>query len=216
MDQFVSSCAKAKHALLIDCASNSARPIPFDDPELSLVVINTNVTHTHSSGAYKDRVRECVEASKALGVPFLRFFDGTSAEMASKIDDPVVLSRARHVVSENLRCLSAADAAARKDWTTFGRLMSESHASLRDDFQVSCPELDHVVQVAQSCDRVLGARMTGGGFGGCAIVLVQKGEPARRVVEKVESEYTKAFRGRRVTWYCFEEAGAGAWSFDVL
>ncbi len=157
MDQYVSVFGKKDHAILIDCQSETHRTVPL--PPASIVIVNSMVKHQLSGSAYRDRVRECAEDCKALGVPSLR-------EVSPSKNLP---PRARHVASENQRVL---DFAAAQDVTTMGRLMIESHHSLRDDYEVSCEELDFLVEQSLHIPGVYGARMTGGGFGGCIVALV--------------------------------------------
>jgi galactokinase len=167
MDQTVAMYAEPGHALLIDFADGSRRPVPWSPESLTVVVVNTGVSHALADGAYADRRRECETACAELHVASLR-------EVA--VDDlpdgnETWQRRARHVVTENARVDSFVESVSKADWGRAGSLMTASHASLRDDYEVSCDELDLVVDVAVA-QGALGARMTGGGFGGCAIALV--------------------------------------------
>ncbi len=157
MDQYVSVFGEKGHALLIDCQSGTHRTVPL--PEASILVVNSMVKHELSGSAYRDRVRECQEDCITLGVTSLR----------EVTPSPNLPPRARHVVSENQRVLDFAEA---KDAGTLGRLMIESHISLRDDYEVSCEELDYLVDQSMQHPGVYGARMTGGGFGGCIVALL--------------------------------------------
>lgn len=157
MDQYVSVFGKKDHAILIDCQSETHRTVPL--PPASIVVVNSMVKHQLSSSAYRDRVRECAEDCQTLGVSSLR-------ELSPSKNLP---PRARHVASENQRVL---DFATTQDAVTMGRLMIESHHSLREDYEVSCDELDFLVDQSTRIAGVYGARMTGGGFGGCIVALV--------------------------------------------
>jgi len=168
MDQYASLLCTAGHALLIDCRSLEARSVPLalEPAGLSLVVCNTRVERRLGSTGYNDRRAACERAAKSLGVTSLR--DATLADLDRLDGDD--LRRARHVVTENARVLAAVDALERNDFHTFGELMFSSHESLRDDYEVSVPQLDLFVDVARRAGA-MGARLTGAGFGGCAIAL---------------------------------------------
>ncbi len=175
MDQFISSTGQRDHALLLDCRSHETRHIPMRDPEVSVLIIDSKVKHELTGGEYAQRREQCELAAKKLGVALLR--DATMAQLdelsAQDLDD-LSRRRARHVISEIERTTRAADALANNDMPAFGRLMLASHVSLRDDFEVSTPELDLLVELAmQHDDSVFGARMTGGGFGGCTVSLIR-------------------------------------------
>ena len=166
MDQYTSCMAQAKHALLVDCRDNTSKLVPMVDGEVCVLVTNSNVKHELVAGTYAERVRHCQEAAHILGRKKLR--EVSSVEELDKVADkmsPVVYKRARHAITEILRTEIAATALSNNDYTAFGQLMYESHASLRDDFEVSCEELDQLVDLARSVDGVYGSRMTGGGFG---------------------------------------------------
>lgn len=171
MDQFISAMGRAGTALMIDCRDHTARHVPMPSPDRAVVVvINTNVRHELAGGEYASRRASLENAARKLGVLEMR--DATLAGIAactSLTDDE---HRAvRHVVTENSRTLAAADALAAGDLVQMGSLMVASHESLRDDYRVSCEELDFVVDEARRVPGVFGARMTGGGFGGCAIAI---------------------------------------------
>lgn len=166
MDQYTSCMAQARHALLVDCRDNTSKLIPMTDNEVCVLVTNSNVKHELVAGTYAERVRHCQEAAHILGRKKLR--EVSSIEELDKFKDkmsPVVYKRARHAITEILRAEIAATALSNNDYTAFGQLMYESHASLRDDFEVSCEELDQLVDLARPVDGVYGSRMTGGGFG---------------------------------------------------
>jgi galactokinase len=192
MDQFVSACGRAGHALLLDCRSLDYRLLPLDVHAAGraaprLVICNSLVRHAHASGEYNRRRAECeagvAHLARAARVESLRDLTAADLERAASGMDPVVLRRCRHVVSENARVLAAADALEAADFAAFGGLMAASHASLRDDYEVSCPELDLLVRLAAAAPGVFGARMTGGGFGGCTINLVAPGDVAAFVAQ---------------------------------
>jgi galactokinase len=176
MDQFISCFGQTGHALMLDCRSLDYRLLPLPD-KVKLVVCNTMVKHELAVSEYNARRAECEEgvrllAQKLPGVRSLR--DVTIADLERAGDElPVVIrKRSRHVVTENTRVVEAAAALEREDLKNFGELMCESHRSLRDDYEVSCKELDLMVDIAKRVEGVFGARMTGGGFGGCTINLV--------------------------------------------
>jgi galactokinase len=183
MDQTVAMFARAGHALLIDFSSATHRALPWTPPG-DLVVVDTRASHELVGGEYAERRRACERAAAELGLE--RLVDATPDQVAS-LGDPVTRRRARHVVTETARVTDAVAAVEAADWPAFGRLMTESHSSLRDDYEVSCRELDLAVDAALSAGA-WGARMTGGGFGGSAIALVPPGG-ADRVREAVAAAY---------------------------
>jgi len=176
MDQFVVSHGKRDHALMLDCRSLEHRLLPLRE-DVRLVICNTMVRHAIAGGEYNQRRAECEAGVEYLskhfqGVRALR--DATLEQLGAlgvELPDKI-LRRCRHVISENARVVRAAAALTRNEMGTFGDLMRESHRSLRDDFEVSCVELDLMVTLAEEVQGVYGARMTGGGFGGCTINLV--------------------------------------------
>ncbi len=174
LDQNAVLLARAGHALLVDFADGSTSHVPFDvgAAGLALLVVDTRVTHALTDGSYGSRREECAAAADRLGVATLRDADLDAVEA---LEDDLLRRRARHVVTENERVRSTVAALGRGDWTEVGRLLDASHRSMRDDFEISCVELDLVVSTAREAGAI-GARMTGGGFGGSAIALV----PAER------------------------------------
>jgi len=190
MDQFVSANGQAGSALLLDCRTLEWRTIALP-PGLAIVVVNSMVKHELGSSAYRTRVAECAEAARILKIPNLRaavphrlksvplsslpVAQASVVAQASACESELthtLTKRARHVITETLRVEAFALAAAQGDLETMGRLAIESHQSLRDDYEVSCPELDFLVETALSLSGVLGARMTGGGFGGSTVNFV--------------------------------------------
>ena len=176
MDQFISANGKEGHALKLDCQSLEYELIPMNDPSVSVLVFDSAVKHSLADGAYGQRRKQCEEACGILGVPSLR--EATLAMIEDNRDrlGDVRYRRARHVVGENARVQTFAKALASGNWDDAGIAMRASHASLRDDYEVSCAEVDMLVSL---CDRIssassiYGARMTGGGFGGCIVALVK-------------------------------------------
>jgi galactokinase len=183
MDQFISVNGQENHALLLDCRDLSFRLAPIPD-HVALVIANTMVKHSVAGGDYPTRRREseaacAVIASHRPGVPFLR--DATLEDLEKWGDEmePKSLMRARHVISENLRTVAACDALLKGDMRELGRLMGEAHRSYSRDFEGSCVEADAMVELAQDLPGLIGARLTGGGFGGCTINLVEQSEAAK-------------------------------------
>jgi len=179
MDQFISVHGRKNHALRLDCRTleYELEPLPAN---VRLVICNTMVRHTLAAGEYNLRREECEAAARYFaermpGVRSLRDVSLADFEKFGGEMPEVVGKRCRHVLSENQRTLRAAGALRTGDLELFGKLMNESHASLRDDFEVSCAELDLMVRLAEQNEGVYGARMTGGGFGGCTINLVDEG-----------------------------------------
>jgi galactokinase len=192
MDPFVSTLAKAGHALLIDCRSLESRPVPLPDA-VRLVICHSGVRHALASGEYNARRAQCEEGVRALAErdPRVRSLrDATLATLEENrgLIPPVVFARCHHVLSENERTLEAAAALERGDFSAVGRLMAASHESLRDEYEVSCRELDALVEAVAPLQGVFGARMTGGGFGGCTVNLVRSD-----AVEAFRTGVTQAF-----------------------
>jgi len=176
MDQFVACHGQFGHALLLDCRSLDFWLLCLPE-KVHLVICNTMVKHEHASSEYNLRRSECEEAVRSLAevLPHVRALRDVSPEQLTRhqgLLTPVAYKRARHVISENERVLAAASALEKGDMQEFGELMLESHSSLRLDYEVSCQELDLMVEIASQQEGVYGARMTGGGFGGCTISLV--------------------------------------------
>jgi galactokinase len=207
MDQYISVFGREHAAVEIDCRSLSNRTVRLPDG-ITFVAANTMVKHELSGSAYRDRVAECAAACAALGVESLR--DVTLAHLvanASKLD-PVVLRRARLVVTENDRVNRFVEISERGDIAGMGRLMVESHRSLQYDYEVSCRELDFLVDRAIAMEGVLGSRMTGGGFGGCTVTMLRPKAVAgfrREIARAYENEY----RITPAIYDCVPSQGAG-------
>ncbi len=205
MDQFISAGAVAGHASLLDSRRLTLTPCPIPN-DVKIAVMDTGTRRRLAEGAYADRRDACRRASELLGVAALR--DATIEQLgALRADHPVEWRRARHVVSENERTLLAARAMSDDRSRELGVLMRESHASLRDDFEVSSAALDKIVEEAERAPGCLGARMTGGGFAGCAVALVESAE-ADGFGEFVVAHYAHDDHAARV-WICDASAGAG-------
>jgi galactokinase len=173
MDQMASFLGQEDAAILLDCRTLDARPVDlgFASAGLQVVVIDTRVEHAHATGGYADRRAACERGAAALGVAALRDVSVADLPRAAALLDEVTYHRVRHIVTENQRVLDTVAVLAEHGPREIGGLLTASHVSLRDDFEVSCPELDVAVEAALS-SGALGARMTGGGFGGCAIAVV--------------------------------------------
>jgi galactokinase len=191
MDQFISVMGRQNNLLLLDCRSHETQLVPMNDPAVSLLITNTNVKHELANGEYAQRRAQCEAAGKILGVSALRDATPEMLENAKARMDDVVYRRARHVVGEIERTVHAAEGIKASNWPAVGQLMYASHTSLRDDYEVSCKELDAVVEIAESIGvkgGVFGCRMTGGGFGGCTIALV-KTEQIEAISAKFAADY---------------------------
>jgi galactokinase len=192
MDQMAAMACRAEHVLLLDCRTLGVEQVPFAPAGAGLVllVVDTRTSHSLAESAYAERRRACQQAARLLGVPALR--DATLADLDAAGDrlGDVAQRRVRHVVAENDRVLAVADQLRRGRPEAIGDALTASHASLRDDYQVSAPELDAAVEAALAAGA-LGARMTGAGFGGCALALA----PAD-AAEKVTGTVTGTFAGR--------------------
>jgi galactokinase len=184
MDQTVAMFAEPGNALLIDFAAGAVRPVTWHPPG-ELLVIDTGASHAHAGGEYADRRERCERAAAEIGVDHLL---DASLVQVGLLTDLETRRRARHVVTEQQRVVEAERAIAVDDWSELGRLMTASHASLRDDYEVSCSELDVAVEASLGAGA-LGARMTGGGFGGSAIALVPPGSTTA-VRDAVRSAYS--------------------------
>ncbi len=194
MDQFASAFGKPNRLVLIDCQSGDPELVPFENPDLTVLIANTMVHHELSDGGYASRRKHTEDGLAILGKASWR--DVTAADVQANWDrlgDPIN-RRSRHVVGEISRTIAAAAALARNDFETLGPLMAASHDSLRDDFEVSCKELDIMVDIARKIGRqggVIGARMTGGGFGGSTVTLCESRE-ASEIAATLATEYEKA------------------------
>jgi galactokinase len=207
MDQCASALCMADHLLLLDCRSLESAQVPFHRPDLTVLVTNSNVRHSLDDGGYAARRADCERAAAILGVSSLREATLVQVEASRGELGDTGFRRARHVVTEIARTQAAAAALMHGRWDEMGALMAESHASLRDDFEVSCPELDLLVELAAREPGVIGTRMTGGGFGGCTVTLVEAAR-AKAVMATVSRDY-QLRTGRECTTFATRPA-AGA------
>ncbi len=212
MDQFISCHGRAGHALMLDCRSLEFQLVPVPG-QLQLMVCNTMVKHEHASGGYNTRRRECEEGFHGLAqvLPGIRALRDVSRDELERHRDclsPVIYKRVRHVVTENDRVKEAASALEVGDAEKFGKLMADSHHSLRDDYEVSTPELNLMVELANGQEGVYGARMTGGGFGGCTINLVDAAH-AEEVQQRIQQHYEAKTGLKPTILICEASDGAG-------
>lgn len=207
MDQFTSALAQADHALWIDCRDLSYRHIPLPR-DVTIVVCDSRKRRDLANSAYNERRAECAQVARALGVAALRDVNVDELTRRASTLPPVLAQRARHVITENARVLAAVAAAERNDLATFGALMNESHTSLRDDFEVSCVELDALVEIARAQTGCWGARLTGAGFGGCTVNLVDMREVSR-FIEQVTRAYHARFGIEPLVYPCRAAQGSG-------
>jgi len=191
MDQFISVMARKNHIMLLDCSNHETRWTEIKNPDVSFLIINSNVKHQLASGEYGKRRSECETASRVMGVKWLRDADMELLESFRNEMPAIPYRRAKHVITENIRTLKAASALSNSLLEETGALMYESHQSLMSDFEVSCAELDYIVEISKKIGLsggVYGCRMTGGGFGGCAISLVET-KVIPQISETIEREY---------------------------
>eukprot|EP00188_Purpureofilum_apyrenoidigerum_P005177 Plantae.Rhodophyta-Purpureofilum_apyrenoidigerum.ctg6482.p1 GENE.Plantae.Rhodophyta-Purpureofilum_apyrenoidigerum.ctg6482~~Plantae.Rhodophyta-Purpureofilum_apyrenoidigerum.ctg6482.p1 ORF type:complete len:387 (+),score=73.57 Plantae.Rhodophyta-Purpureofilum_apyrenoidigerum.ctg6482:95-1255(+) len=192
MDQMISSKASKGRALLIDCRSYNCEEVPLADPDVCVLVCNSNVKHSLTGSEYPTRVKQCRAVADAIGVTALR--DATMDQLHNVKDklSETEFRRGRHVITEDERVLRAKDALISKNYELFGKLMAESHESLRDDYEVSIPEIDFLVETALAHKGVYGSRITGGGFGGCTVTLVRTGD-AKALEEELAQKFREKF-----------------------
>ncbi len=196
MDQTIVASGKAGHAMLLDCRDQKKQHIPLNPDELTVVIVNSMVKHELSGGEYAERRTQCETAVAhfAKSAPSIKALRDVSIEQVDQAKDAlgdVVFRRARHVVGEIDRCLKFAEHLQASRYEAAGQLMVASHDSLRDDYEVSVPELDYLVASAMSLKGVYGSRMTGGGFGGCTVSLVQP-----RFAEQFVTDIRAAYRSK--------------------
>jgi galactokinase len=211
MDQYVACFGEPDHALLLDCRALDSTPIRISS-DLSIVILDTMVRHSIAAGEYNARRADCEAATTMLTsiLPRIQSLrDVTSDDLRTYGQNlpERTLKRARHVVSENARTEQAAEALRRGDLSRVGRLMAESHRSLRDDYEVSCPELDLIVHLASGDPDAVGTRMTGGGFGGCTVSLVRRAG-AERFAAAMQQRYHAATGTRPDAWITVASGGA--------
>uniref|UniRef100_A0A182N4U4 GHMP kinase C-terminal domain-containing protein n=1 Tax=Anopheles dirus TaxID=7168 RepID=A0A182N4U4_9DIPT len=191
----------------------ATEPIPFDAPGLAILICNSSVKHELSSSEYPVRRKQCQEALELMGLESYR--DATLEHLkALENANEVLVRRARHVITEIQRTKEAAAALKAKDFVKMGTLMKESHKSLSEDFDVSCHELDLLVEATVSARGVLGSRMTGGGFGGCTVTLLERAALAD-VVKEMDTIYSRKTGGKFRARFYLAQPGVGARSLDL-
>tara|TARA_R110001583_G_scaffold6499_9_gene32940 strand:- start:39786 stop:40943 length:1158 start_codon:yes stop_codon:yes gene_type:complete len=208
MDQMISACGEKSHALLLDCRSLETKAVHIPE-SVSIMIVNSHVTHSLVDGAYNALREQCEEASRLLGKVALR--DATLAELdASNIEKGSdVYKRAHHVISENERTVACAGALIAGDLQKVGEYMYASHASMRDDFEITVPEIDYIVEVlTEAIGTKGGARMTGGGFGGCCVALIPT-EMVPQVQAAIEAKYQAKTGIKESIYICTPQNGAG-------
>lgn len=206
MDQMISAAGESGHALLIDCRSLATEALPLPQ-NTAIIVLDTGTRRELLSSAYNERREQCESAAKYFGVEKLRDVSLEQFENSKTGLDDIIMRRARHVISENERVLEAKEAMLKNDSAKLGQLFNASHASLRDDFEVTNEALNIIVNIAQEHEASYGARMTGAGFGGCAVALVDS-EQADKFIAHVEAEYTAQTPHQATIYIC--EASNGA------
>jgi len=212
MDQLISAHGCAGHAVLIDCRSLALRPVPLP-AEVVVMIVDSQVRRGLVDSEYNTRRRQCEAVAAHFQVPALRDLDLATLQTAAGVIDPVAFRRGRHVVTENARVLEAAEALATGDLPAMGRLMAESHASMRDDFEITVPAIDAIVElVGGVVGSRGGARMTGGGFGGCVVALLPP-DLVPTVREALARDYRSPHGQPAAVYACTAGAGAGvAWT----
>lgn len=214
MDQFSSVMGRPNRLILLDCRSTEAELVPLDGTGVSVLITNTNVKHELTGGEYAERRGQCEEAARMLHVASLR--DCTMQQLEEQADkmEPILVQRARHVIGEISRTTAAADSVRNGDWTKTGQLMYASHQSLKDDYEVSCDELDLLVELAQQLGLdggVYGSRMTGAGFGGCTVSLVRS-EAVESIARSLAEGYVARTNIQPTMFVSRPAQGAFVWS----
>jgi galactokinase len=210
MDQVASILGKPDELLLLDCRTEKTTSVPLKDPAVTVLIVNTNTRHALAESEYAKRRSQCEEVARILEVPSLRDASPAALGRVRRRLTPVLYHRAKHVLSENERVLKAVEALRQGNWSEFGKLMYASHVSLRDDYQVSSVELDAVVETARELgeqEGIYGARMTGGGFGGCVVCLVRT-DIAQIVLRKLSAGYEQRTRNLLTIFGTRPAAGA--------
>jgi galactokinase len=208
MDQLAIASAKEGSALFIDCRSLETSPIPFPE-KARVIVMDTMTRRGLKDSEYNRRVTQCQQAAEGLGVPSLRDISLKRFQRKMDVLSETTKRRARHVISENQRTLQAAKVMRNADAVTLGKLMNESHKSLRDDYEVSSPELNIMVELAQQEEGCYGARMTGAGLGGCAVALIHK-EVSDTFTSQVKKSYSDKTGLQPNLYECSAASGVSA------
>ena len=197
MDQIVSVMAKKDNAILLDCRDLSLKFLPFDSKNCCIMIFDSKIQHEIAGSEYRKRRQSCEKARNALSKKFphmkaLRDADKSMLESVKEKIDSITFSRASHVIAENARVLTAADALSKNDMAQFGRLMNQSHCSARDLYEISCEQIDFLAEAVCRCDGSYGARISGGGFGG-SVVALAKPEAAETISKNIKVAYERKF-----------------------
>ncbi|XP_013781334.1 galactokinase-like [Limulus polyphemus] len=203
MDQFIAFMGKMDHALLVDCRSLESRLVPFKNPEVTILITNSNVRHSLTGSEYPTRRRNCEEAARIMGKKSLRDVTLENLEDFQNKLTEEMYRQVHHVVMEIHRTKQSAEALEAGDYKMFGKWMFESHESLSKDYKVSCPELDELVKVVANVEGVYGSRMTGAGFGGCTVTLLKTA-----VVQEAINEIKSKYHGHPTFYVCHPGDGA--------
>ncbi|XP_076031252.1 galactokinase-like isoform X2 [Oratosquilla oratoria] len=203
MDQFISTMGKAGNLLFIDCRTLESKCVALDDPDIVILITNSNVRHTLRGSEYPLRRIHCQKAAVMLGMKSLRDAAIEDLEKYKDCMSDTMYRHARHVITEIKRTQDCEVALVNKDYQNFGRMITECHYSLKNDFEVSCPELDELVALAVEVPGVFGSRLTGGGFGGCTITVVKQDS-----VDAVMSHIKEKYRGTPTFYVCQPSEGA--------
>lgn len=207
MDQLISALGKKDHAMLLDCRTLGTRPVPMPE-DIAVIIINSNFRRNLVGSEYNTRRQQCETGARFFTQTSLRDVDINQFKAVEHELDPTVAKRVRHVLTENARTLEAADALAKGDLTRMGELMAESHASMRDDFEITVPPIDQLVDIVKAAIGTQGGvRMTGGGFGGCVVALVPL-DLVDTVEAAVAAQYEAKTGIKESFWVCKASQGA--------
>lgn len=208
LDQAASTLCEADKGLFLDCRTleGTLVPLPFTSQGLELLVLDTKTPHSHVDGEYGARRKSCEDAAALLGIPALRDVENLDEALAS-LDDEVMQRRVKHIVTENLRTLEAFELASQGRLADLAPLLDASHTSMRDDYEITAPTVDLAVETARA-SGALGARMTGGGFGGCIIALCREGE-GQRIGAEIAEAFRKADHAEPAWFIASPSPGAG-------
>jgi galactokinase len=213
MDQYINVFGKQGHLLRIDCRSLEYEYFPFNFDNVSIVLFNTNVSHSLASSEYNQRRKECNEGVEIIKKdhPQIESLRDVSIELLEKYESkmkPVVYKRCKYAVEENVRLLKACDALNKSDLKTFGALMYQTHEGLSRDYEVSCKELDYLVELTKDNQKIYGSRMMGGGFGGCTINIIEN-SAVDEVSKNILLEYEKKFNKKADVYITSISSGTG-------
>ena len=218
MDQFISSCGKKDHALLIDCRSKETELVPLVDPEVSIVICNSNCKHSLTGSEYPERVAACKKVAETIAElhPEVKALRDCTTDMLDEVKDKITeveYRRALHSITEDIRTHKCVECLKNNDYKGAGQYLYESHESLKDNYEVTTEELDFLVESAKQVEGVFGSRMTGGGFGGCTITLVEKAKE-QELMDHLKKQY-KEIKGKDCIVFATRPA-EGAHVIDIV